>query len=291
MSRPLVIDCHHHVWDLKRAPYAWLQAPAWDAIRHDQPYALLQPALAECGVDATILIQADNHAGDMACMQAVAHAEPGVAGYVGWVPLADADALAALDLLASDPKFLGIRHVLTFEPDDDWILQPAVLASLGALERLGKVFEVTCDRLAHPAHVPFLARRFPDLRIVINHIAKPPIATRGWEPWASTLARAAALPNVAAKLSGLTTPYRPEWQWQDFTPYIDHALTVFGPERLLYGSNWPVTLVAGSYRQHWDALAANLARLSATERAAIYGGNAYRWYDLATRPPGTGVTP
>lgn len=277
-----VIDAHHHVWNLARSAYPWLQAPLWDGIRRDWDYTDLIPALDACGVARSILVQADNSAGDTAHMRALARREARVAGYVGWVPLADTRAAsAALEELADDPQFVGIRHVLTLEEDDDWILRPAVLASLGVLERLGKVLEITCDRIAHPAHVPFLAKRFPDLTIVVNHIAKPPIASRGWEPWAGVLAAAAAAPRVYSKLSGLTTPYRPEWQGEDFRPYIEHALRVFGPERLMYASNWPVTLVAGSYRRNWDALAQNLAGLSEAERAAVYGGTATRCYQLA----------
>lgn len=280
----MIIDAHHHVWQLARSPYAWLQAPMWDAICTDQPYESLIPALDECGVDATIMVQADNTAADCAHMQAVAAVQPRVAGFVGWVPLNDpARALPELERLSADPKFVGVRHVLTFEEDDDWIVRPDTLVSIAELERRHKALEITCDRLAHPAHVPFLAGRFPDLTIVVNHIAKPPIATRGWEPWASILAAAAAAPRVFSKLSGLTTPYRPEWSGADFAPYIEHALKVFGPQRLLYASNWPVTLVAGSYRRNFDALLQNLAGLSDGERAAILGGNAARCYRLPGR--------
>jgi len=276
-----IIDAHHHVWDLRRSHYAWLQAPMWDAIRHDQGYDDLRPALRDCGVTRSIMVQADNSTADTLHMQAVAQRETMVAGFVGWVPLADpALACAELERLDADAKFVGLRHVLTFEADDDWVMQPAVRQSLAELERRELAFEVTCDRLAHPAHIPALARLFPDLHIVVNHIAKPPIGARGWEPWAGTLAAAAACPNVYAKLSGLTTPYRPEWSGADFQPYIDHALAVFGPQRLMYASNWPVTLVAGSYRRHWEALAGCLAHLSADERAAVYGGTAMRCYRL-----------
>jgi len=276
-----VIDVHHHVWDLSNSDYAWLQAPLWDSIRRNFSYDELRPALRECGVDKTVLVQADNSVSDCLAMQAVAAREDSVAGFVGWVPLeTPLHALAALDELGEDAKFVGIRHVLTFESDDDWILRPGVQRSLGELERRGLTLDITTDRLVHLGHVPALARAFPDLRIAINHIGKPPIGARGWEPWAGTLAAAAAFPNVCAKLSGLTTPYRPEWTGEDFRPYVNFALEQFGPQRLMFGSNWPVTLVAGSYRQHWDAIHSVLDGLSASELAAIRGGTAVRFYHL-----------
>jgi len=199
------------------------------------------------------------------------------------MPLHQPEAVPAmLDQLQVNPKFVGMRHVLTFEEDDRWVMQPTVLRSLRELEKRELVFEVTSDRLAHLALVPELAQAFPDLHIVVNHIGKPPIGVRGWEPWASTLARAAACPKVFAKLSGLTTPYRPEWNATDFQPYIDHALQCFGAGRLMYGSNWPVTLVAGSYRKQWDAMRATLTALSPADLADVYGGTAVRCYRLGS---------
>ena len=274
-------DAHHHVWWLGIAPYLWMAGTTWDSIRRDFEFKELRDDMVLCGISKTILVQADNTLEDCEHVRSVATSEAAVAGFVGWVPLTDAAAVGdALDRLTDSGKFLGVRHVLGFEADDNWVLRPDVVQGLRALQQRRLVFEVNCDRPAFLRHVPTLAKLLPDLTMVVNHIGKPPIGAQGWEPWASDLARAAACPNVYAKLSGLTTPVRPGWSGEDFRPYINHAVDVFGPRRLMYASNWPVTLVAGSYVQQWEALRIALDTLSDDERAEVYGKAAARCYRL-----------
>lgn len=279
----LTIDAHQHVWNLRVSPYTWLQGAPWPAIRRDFSCADLKPALADCGIQKTILVQVDNSQADADFVRQAALDEPMVAGFVGWVPLdRPAELEAALDKQALGGKLIGIRHVLSFEPDDDWVMRPQVLEGLSVLEARGLPFELNCDKPVYLPRVPELVRHCPRLTIIVNHLGKPPIGARGWEPWATHFAAAAACENVYVKLSGLTTPYREGWSGADFKPYVDFALERFGPARLMYASNWPVTLVAGSYQRQYHELRSVIAALSDSEREAILGGTAARCYGIKT---------
>ena len=162
-------------------------------------------------------------------------------------------------------------------PDDDWLLRPDLVPAFEAMARHDLVF----DALVLPQHLPRLlavARRHPDLQVVIDHLAKPPIRERRFEPWARDLARLAARPNVVAKLSGLVTEASVDWTSDDLKPYVDHALACFSPHRLLWGSDWPVVDLAGGYDPWRAASDALLAGLAEGERAMVFGGNAARIY-------------
>lgn len=273
------IDAHLHVWKLENSSYPWMKPPQWRILQRDIDYEELAPSLHACGIEQTMLVQADNTASDAEHIRAVALHEPTVYGFVGWVPLDRPEQVEHdLNAQAEGGKLVGIRHVLSQEQDDNWVLRPDVLRCLGVLGARGLAFDLNCDRPAFLRHVPELSRQHPGLRIVINHLGKPPIGPRGWDPWASDLATAAAFPNVFVKLSGLTTPVREGWSGHDFRRYVEHALALFGPDRMMYASNWPVTLVAGSYYQQWEATRVALGPLSESQRGAIFGGTAARCY-------------
>jgi L-fuconolactonase len=285
----VTIDAHHHVWKLGIAPYAWMNAPAWQDIRRDFPYRDLTNDLIACGIQKSILVQADNTTADSDYLKSVAAMEDGVCGWVGWAPLTEPEKIDdALDRLADSRMLVGLRHVLSFEADDDWILRPDVGQSLRALERRELAFDFNCDRPTFLRHVPALARSFPNLHLVINHAGKPPIGDRGWEPWATDIGRAAQYANVYVKISGLTTPYREGWSGEDFRPYVEHVADRFGPGRMMYASNWPVTLVAGSYRQQWEATKFALNSLSESDLDLVFGGTAVTCYRLPTKDMGRG---
>lgn len=274
------VDAHHHVWDLSRAEYRWMDRPHWGPIRRNYGLGDVKDEMRSVGIDATVVVQVANSTADTEHMVEAAAAEPMIRGIVAWVDLAEPSRAAAqLDRLAGAPV-VGARHLLAMEPDEDWVLRPAVLDGIALLADRGLTFDVTCDVLRHLGHASTLARRFPALRLVVNHIGKPPIRDRGWEPWASLLAEAAAHPNVFAKLSGLTTPPLEGSSGEEWRPYVEHAVERFGAERLLYGSNWPVTLVAGSYTEQWEQMAVATSNLSADELAAVRGGTAVRCYGL-----------
>src|SRR5262245_29607870 len=169
---------------------------------------------------------------------------------------------------------------INVEPDPDWIVRSDVLDGLRVLAARGLTFDYVGILPRHLEHVPFIAQRIPDLRIVIDHLGKPPIAAGEFEPWGLLLARAARMPNVFAKLSGLDTGSAFEWGAADIAPYVDRALELFGPERLMFGSDWPVANLRGGYSKVWRETTRALARLSRTERDRILGGTAIEFYRL-----------
>ncbi len=277
-----VIDAHQHLWDPARADYPWLTGRYARVRRRFEPHDLA-PSLAAAGVDRTILVQTRSSLDETREFLATAAATPFIAGVVGWVDLTDPGVAATIAELQAGPAgrlLVGVRHQVHDEPDPEWLLRPAVGRGLAAVAAAGLVYEL----LVRPRELPAalaIARRRPDARLVIDHLAKPPIASGALEPWASLLAGFGPLDHVAIKLSGLVT--EADWQaWtvEDLRPFADQALEVFGPDRLIFGSDWPVCLVAGSYQQVADAARALISGLSAAERDAVLGGTAARTYGL-----------
>lgn len=185
-----------------------------------------------------------------------------------------------LETLGSERKFVGVRHLVNVEPDPDWILRKNVIEGLRVLASHGLVFDYVGILPRHLEHVPSLAKQIPDLRIVIDHLGKPAIATREFEPWGTLLTRAAETPNVYAKISGLDTGSGDRWSASDLVPYFDHALELFEPERLMFGSDWPVAVIRGGYSKVWQEVQNLLARLSHDEQDRILGGTAIDAYRL-----------
>ncbi|MGL4290594.1 MAG: amidohydrolase family protein, partial [Phreatobacter sp.] len=207
----------------------------------------------------------------------IASAETMVAGVVGWTDFDAADAPAAIARLAADPLLVGLRPMVQDIADDDWLAQAWLGPAFAALIAHGLVF----DALVLPRHLSRLltvAKRHPDLTIVIDHMAKPPIAEGRLEPWRTDMAALAAQPNVWCKLSGIVTEAGPGWTPARLAPYVAHVLDVFGPRRLLWGSDWPVATLAASYDDWLAATDSLLSGLSDDERAAVRGGNAGRVY-------------
>lgn len=277
----MIVDAHQHVWDLDAVEYPWL-VPAYGPLyRTFQPEELV-PQLARAGVDRTVLVQAADSEADTRHMLGVAAQFDYVAGVVGWVPLnRPDDAAKALDELQRNPVVKGIRHLIHVEADPDWLLQPSVIEGLRLLAKRELTFEIPAVVPRHLEHVPVLAERVPELRIAIDHLAKPPIKEKGWEPWATLLRRASEGPNVYAKVSGLNTAADFEtWTADDLRPYVDHAIACFGPQRLMFGSDWPVAILAGDYQKVWEATLEVLSGLSEADRGAILGGTANTFYRL-----------
>jgi L-fuconolactonase len=280
----MIIDSHQHFWDLDRVEYPWLvpeYGPIYRSFHPDE----LAPQIRAAGVDRTVLVQSANSFADTDAMLAQAAAVSWIGAVVGWVPLEDpAAAAGALDeRYARQPKFRGIRHLNHNEADPDWLVRPGVIDGLRVLEARGLVFEVVAVYPLHLGHVPTLARACPDLRIVIDHLAKPPIASGDLTAWKRDLTAAAAYPNVAAKVSGLNTAADwATWSADDLVEAIGHAVDVFGVDRLMFGSDWPVAILAGDYQRVWDETgrALQLLGLSEAERAAVTGGTAATIYSI-----------
>ncbi|WP_103337421.1 amidohydrolase family protein [Amycolatopsis sp. CA-126428] len=273
-----MIDAHHHLWDPSRREYPWMAGEAMDPIRRPYTAEDLRAVTKAAGVHATVLVQTVPSEEETAEFLATAAAEPVIAGVVGWVDLTAPD--VADRLAAFDGPLAGIRHQVEGEPDDDWLLRPEVVAGLSTVAAAGLAF----DLLVRPTQLPAAAEvalRLPQLRLVLDHAAKPPIAAGDWEPWASGVAALAARENVVCKLSGLVTEADwSGWEVGHLRRYVDHVLDVFGPERLLFGSDWPVCELAASYELVLDAAIALTGSLSDAERLAVFEHNARTAYGL-----------
>lgn len=274
-----MIDAHQHFWRLSRGDYAWPNDSVAPIFRDFGPDDLL-PLLDAAGVRQTVLVQATDSVAETDYLLQIARSCDRVAGVVGWVDLAAADAIATIDRLRADPMLKGIRPMLQNIAETGWINRPEVQPALAHLTRTGLRF----DALIQPRHLPpilAMVQAHPDLPVVIDHLAKP--AMTGAAPdeaWLSGMSRLAAHANVHCKLSGMVTEIGPDWRPEDLTPYARHVLTAFGPERVIWGSDWPVLNLAGDYAGWMQTARGLVAHLPATAQDAIFGGNARRFYGL-----------
>jgi L-fuconolactonase len=278
----LVIDAHQHVWDRARADYPWLRGH-YAPIARAFGFAELRPQLDAAGVDATVLVQASDDLRDTALMLECAAAEPRVVGVVATAPLESPDATAeVLDRTGDDPVVVGVRTLIHDQPDPRWLARDEVLRSLALLDEAGLAFDVVAVLPEHLECALLVAERLPGLRLVLDHLGHPPLPDGGDPRWAGLVARLAEHPQVAAKVSGLYPsgdPAVPE-RTERIRPAFEHALGCFGPERLLYGGDWPVSVLHGGYAVTWGSLAPLLATLPDADRRAVLGGTAARWYRL-----------
>lgn len=278
-----MIDAHQHFIDPLHGQYPWIEG-AYEPLRRRFGPEDLQPVLDASGVERTIAVQARSEPAETDALLRIAAAEPWVAGVVGWVDLTDpaiADALAALVERPDGDRLVGIRHPAHDEPDPDWLVRADVGRGLAAVADAGLAFDLLVRARELPA-AQRVVRAHPSLTFIIDHLAKPAIAAKELEPWASLLRSLAASDNVVVKLSGLVTEADwASWRPVDLAPYVDLALEAFGPDRLLFGSDWPVCLLAASYGQVVHVVRSSVDRLEATERAAILGGTATRVYRLS----------
>lgn len=277
-----VIDAHQHVWNLARAEYPWL-GPELAPINRTIEFEELAPILAAVGVDRTVLVESADNDQDTRYMFEVAAAHPAVAAVVAWAPLDDPAATAdRLESLSREPAFAGIRTLIHNQPDPDWLLWPRVDESLALLAANDVPYDVVSVLPRHLEHVRTLSERHPRLRMVIDHLSKPPIKTGDWEPWRTLMIQAAANPLVYAKVSGLYPAAGDQTRWNadDIRPFVEFALDLFGPDRLMFGGDWPISITAGGYQKVWDEMSSILAGLTSTERDAILGKTAAGFYRI-----------
>jgi L-fucono-1,5-lactonase len=279
---PNRVDAHQHFWTLAEVDYPWLTRSEYAPIHRDFGPADLEPLLRTTGIGRTITVQAANSLDDTDAMLRHADRHAWIAAVTGWIPLLDPrQAERALERYAAHAAFRGVRHLVHDEPDPDWLLRASVRESLAMLAEHGLVFEIPAVFPRHLVHVPTLAGELPNLKIVIDHLGKPPIASGALDPWAAQLSAAAAHPHVYAKVSGLNTAADPQrWSAQDLRPFIEIALEQFGPHRLMFGSDWPVCLMAGDYERVWRETLRVLDRQPASAREAVLGGTAIAVYGL-----------
>ena len=277
-----MIDSHHHFWWTGRHAYTW-PPPVGDRLARDFTPDDLRPQLERCGIKGTVLVQVLHQVGGETeeCLDLCREVDF-VRGVVGWLPLTDPDAAArSLERLRGRGTLVGVRHLISNEPDPRWLLQDGVVESLKLLAAARLAFDAIPISAAQFESVLEVAGRLPELKIVINHLGRPPIPERGWEPWATQIARAAQHRNVAMKLSiGLDIVMRWRWSTDAIRRYSDHVLDLFSPHRVMAASNWPVILLGASYPQAWDGISELVGGLSADEQRAVLGATAERVYGL-----------
>ncbi|MGW3626758.1 amidohydrolase family protein [Streptomyces sp. NPDC000880] len=278
-----IIDAHHHVWDLSVRDQDWITGPDLAPIRRTFSIDDLAPEARAVDVRATVLVQTVTVAEETPEFLAIADGSDLVAGVVGWTDLTApgiADTLAALRELPGGDRLVGIRHQVQGEADPAWLLRPDVLRGLAAVASAGLVY----DLVVRPDQLPAAteaAARLPELTFVLDHLGKPPIASKELEPWASAVRALAARPNTVCKLSGMVTEAAwSTWTTSDLAPYADTVLDAFGPGRLMFGSDWPVCRLAASYADVVAAARALTHRLADDERRAVFETTASRVYGL-----------
>jgi L-fuconolactonase len=268
----VIVDAHHHLWE---RPYDWMTG-GYERLRRPFRVDDLRAATAGLGVGATVAVQADTSEQETRELLAAP-----VTAVVGWVDLTAPDVADRLAALAN-PRLVGIRHTVQSEPDPEWLLRADVRRGLRAVAAAGLRY----DLLLVPRHLPAavrLARELPELPLVLDHGAKPPIADGGWEPWSSDLRALAACEHVHCKLSGLVTEARwDRWRNSGIGRYAERLLEAFGPRRLMFGSDWPVCTVAATYAEVLELARETIAALSEGERADVLAGTARRFYGIAT---------
>ena len=275
----MIIDSHQHFWQPGRFDYPWMNSSLGVLYRDYLPDQL-EPILAQNGVSKTVLVQASNSMEESRWLLQLAADYPFIAGVVGWVDLMADDVDRQLDELTALPKFKGVRHLVESEPADDWLVQPQVLRGLKRLSTYG----VAYDLLVHTRHLKHIQKvvdACPGLKLVIDHMGKPPIASGEIETWRQELRQVAANEQINCKLSGLVTEANwTSWTTSDLRPYVDCALELFGSSRLLFGSDHPVCLLAASYERVLECFRELLNELSGDEQVKIFGGNAAQFYGL-----------
>ncbi len=276
------IDAHQHFWQYSPADYPWISERMQRIARNELP-GDLEPLLSAAGLDGSVAVQARQSLEESRWLLELA-AKPlnRILGVVGWVDLQSEQVTEQLETLATDPRFVGVRHVVQDEPDPAFLLGEAFVRGISQLARHG----LTYDLLLYPPQLPAateLAGLLPEQPFVLDHLGKPGIGKRLMQPWRTDLEALAALANVSCKLSGLVTEAAWQgWTKEDFRPYLEVALEAFGPQRLMFGSDWPVCLVAAEYAEVLGIVEDFLSPLSADEQALVFGGTAASFYRLTT---------
>lgn len=284
----MIIDAHQHFWDLETGNYDWMTGAAMAPIRRNFGPDDLQPLIAEAGVDRTIIVQCRHDLQETRDFLAIAAKYDFVVGVVGWVDLQATDVaekIAALRALPGGDHLVGIRHIVHDEPDASWLLRPAVQNGIGTVIEAGLTYDLLA-RTRELAAATALAQAFPKGRFVLDHLAKPPIASGSTDAWAAEFEKIAALDNVWCKISGMVTEADWfGWKPEDFDKYTRLALDLFGPDRIIFGSDWPVCTLAAGY-QDVKAIAHRLTGFDPGIAERFYHLNAVAAYGLSDKTTG-----
>jgi L-fuconolactonase len=278
LTKVPVVDSHHHFWEIDRFDYSWMSEGS--PLSTDYGPNDLEPLIKGAGVDYTVIVQAVSSPDEARWLLEMAEQHEFIAGVVGWVDLTDPEVGYTLDELQRSKYFKGVRHIWEGEDDPGWIVNSGAIVGLKELVRRNLSF----DFLAKPANLPFIPQvmdQIPDLRAVVDHIAKPLIADHVVEPWLSDMRKVASINGMHCKISGMVTEAdQQNWTIDDLRPYVHHVLGMFGADRLMFGSDWPVSTLASEYRTVAEVARGILASLSPAAKADIFGGTATRFYRL-----------
>lgn len=283
MTKTAIVDSHHHFWDPTRRDYYWMRSDELVAIRKPIGPEDLRPLLTENNVDRTVIVQTVPTVEETEEFLSIAADTDFVAGVVGWVDLTDpavGDTLAELKSSINGKYLVGIRHQVHDEEDPDWVAREDVIRGIKAVGAAGLAYDLLPRQRELPACLlPVDAN--PDMQFVVDHIAKPLIAAGEMEPWSMRLQELAKRPNVYCKLSGMVTEANwTGWKPQDLKPYVDRVLELFGEDRVMFGSDWPVCLLASDYATVKSTLENLLGNPEGETFAKIFGGNASDFYGL-----------
>ena len=273
------IDSHHHFWKFDPAEFGWI-SDRMSVLRSDYLPADLKQEIERVGIDGVVSVQARQTLEETNWLLELADKHPFLRGVVGWVPLAAPDVRKQLEAFANRPKLKGIRHIVQDEPDESFILRDDFNAGIRALADSGLAYDLLIFERHLPQAIEFVDRH-PKQVFVLDHLAKPRAKDHEVEPWRTNIRRIAERENVFCKLSGLLT----EADWKDWTEgqlsvYLGTVLDAFGPRRVMFGSDWPVCLLASSYERWHDVVARFCEKLSAEEQARVFGGTAIEAYRL-----------
>lgn len=276
----MMIDAHHHLWKYSAADYGWI-TPEMPAIRRDFLPEDLEPLMHHFGIEGTVAVQARQTIEETTWLLGLAEKHPLIRGVVGWVPLTDgAGVKRSLEPFAGKRKLRGVRHVVQDEPDPRYILRKDFNEGVSALREFGLRYDILIFERHLPAAIEFVDRH-PNQTFILDHVAKPRIKDKIISPWDRNMRELAKRQNVYCKLSGMVTEADPRrWTPEGLRPYIDVALGAFGPRRIMYGSDWPVMLLAGDYARWYGTVSAAIAKLSKAEQDRIMGGTAAEAYGI-----------
>jgi len=277
------LDSHQHFWSYSESEYDWIDE-RMNRIRRDFAPGDLEPILRRNGFDGSVAVQVRQSVEETDYLLGLADEHDSIRGVVGWVDLRSPGARGDLERFSEHARFRGVRHVVQAEPDDRFLLRHDFLRGVELLRDLDLTYDILVYHRHLPVVVDFVAR-FPEHRLVLDHIGKPAIAMGELDPWASSIRKLGKFENLYCKVSGMVTEADwSGWKRSDFTLYLEIVLESFGPRRLLFGSDWPVATLAASYEQVVEIVEGFLDPLSSTEKDAVFGGNAADFYGLEVFP-------
>jgi L-fuconolactonase len=273
------VDAHQHFWQYDPAKHVWM-SEKMGVLKHDFAPTDLEPLLQNCGLSGCVAVQANQAEVENTFLLGLAEQHPIIKGIVGWVDLQADNVEERLAYYQQFPKIKGFRHVIHDEPDRDFMLRPAFLRGISLLKKYGYTYDI----LIFPEHLSNtlkLVKAFPEQQFVIDHIAKPSIKRGTIKAWQKGLKAIAAHENVSCKISGMVTEADwTNWKQDDFSPYLAQVVEMFGIDRIMYGSDWPVCTLAGTYENMFSIVKNYFSTFSASEQQKFFGGNATKFYNL-----------